>query len=335
MRRMPVAVTAALALSLLGACATTPPLTPEEHRTMHPTPSTPPATPVPEQHVRDQAYVAGGDDAHTLDLTVPGGHRGPRPVVVFIHGGGWEGGSRALFESTEGQNVAALRDALHRRGWATASIDYRLSGDARMPAQLHDVKAAVRWVYSHAGRYGLDRERIAVAGESAGGHLAQLLGTTRGRAAHEGRLGPLQGASSHVVAVVSYYGVSDLAAVVPDRVRAGCGRGSAGRSSPEGKLIGADPGAEAGAKAAAAASPITYVSPESAPTLFIHGRQDCVVPHAQSERAAEALRRAGVATDLVLTDGGHAESRYYATEDMQRKAVDFLATYLDPPADGG
>ncbi|MDO5627042.1 MAG: alpha/beta hydrolase [Mobilicoccus sp.] len=248
-------------------------------------------------------------------------------MVLFIHGGAWESGSRVMIDTVEDQNVAAMRDAWLSRGWATVSIDYRLLHEARMPAQLHDAKAAVRWVRAHAERYGLDEGRIAVAGESAGGHLAQLLGTTRGQAGFEGEEGTP--GSSDVVAVVSFYGVSDLGRLVADRVRAGCGPGSAGADSPEGRLIGADPASEAGSRAAAEASPLTHISSGSAPTLFIHGRQDCVVPHAQSERAAAALEKAGVTTQLVLLDGGHAESRYYAPPEMQRTVVDFLRPYLE------
>lgn len=324
-----VVVVAALAAMLAG-CAGPTPLTPEERRSLHPAPSAPPETPVPARHLVGRQYVKNGGDAQVLDLTVPGGHLGPRPVVVFVHGGGWESGSRTMWESSDGANFAALRALLLERGWATVSVDYRLSGTARMPAQLHDVKAAVRWVHAHAGRYGLDRDRIAVMGDSAGAHLAQLLGTTRGQAAHEGDLGVKNGARSDVVAVVSYYGVSDLRRLVSDRVAAGCGQGSAGPTSPEGRLLGADPAASAGRARADAASPLTYVSSEAAPTLMFHGKQDCVVPAAQSERAVAALRRAGVPADLVLVDGAHhADPVFFTRPELQRRTLDFLAQHFE------
>lgn len=317
-----------LAAAALTGCAASPPLTPEESRSMHPTPSGTAAS-VSAQHVLDVPYVADGEPEQRLDLTVPGGHRGPRPVVLFIHGGAWQDGHRRSFESSEGSNFQALRAKLLARGWATASIGYRFTTKARMPAQLQDVKAATRWVSAHAGRYGLDRERIAVVGESAGGHLAQLLGTTRGVAAAEGDLGVTDGASSRVVAVVSYYGVSDLRHLVADRVAAGCGEGSAGVRSPEGLLIGADPASREGKAAAEAASPIAHVTAESAPTLFLHGTADCVVPQAQSERAAARLRQAGVEAQVSTIDAGHAEAAFYTTPRLQREVLDFLGRRLE------
>ncbi|WP_226343821.1 alpha/beta hydrolase [Agilicoccus flavus] len=321
-----------LAPAVLSACASgPPPLTPEQVRSAHPTPPTPEPTVVPATHLLDRAYVAGGDEAQKLDLTVPGGYRGPRPVVVFIHGGAWKEGDRGSFERRDGTNFAALRTRLLEQGWATASIGYRFTDVARMPAQLHDAKAAVRWLYAHAGRYGLDRDRIAVVGESAGGHLAQLVGDTRGDAAAEGTLGVTNGAKSDVVAVVSYYGVADLRRLVADRVAAGCGTGDAGRASPEGRLIGADPAAPAAARAADAASPIGHVSPSSAPTFFLHGRRDCVVPAAQSRRAAQALTSAGVPAQVETIDAGHADPRFFTTPALQDRVVDFLTRYLGAP----
>ena len=326
MRAAPAAVAL---LVLLTGCTGAPALSPEERRSLHPTPTTPIQTPVAPQHLVGRPYVKNGHEAQVLDLTVPGGHVGPRPVVVFIHGGAWASGSRSMWESSEGANFAALRARLLERGWATVSVDYRLTDTARMPAQLHDVKAAVRWVHAHAGRYGLDRDRIAVIGDSAGGHLAQLLGTTRGRPEFEGELGTKNGARSDVVAVVSYYGVTDLRRLVADRVAAGCGRGDAGRTSPEGRLLGVEPAARSSAAKANAASPIGHVTPQAAPTLMFHGKQDCVVPAAQSERMAGELDAAGVPTELVLVEGArHADPVFFTRPDMQQQALDFLARHL-------
>lgn len=266
------------------------------------------------REVRDQRYVPGGGAAQCLDLLIPE-EDAARPVVVFIHGGAWRSGSRTQFDDADGPGFVALRDVLVAQGWATVSVDYRLTSEAQMPAQLDDVAAAVRWVRSSAGEFGLDAERIAVVGESAGGHLAQLLGTT--------------GEGGAVRAVVSYYGVSDLAGLVADRVATGCGRGEAGRRSPEGLLIGADPAAPAAADVAAQASPLTHVSSSSAPTLFLHGLQDCVVPHLQSERAHAAMQAAGAESELVLVDGGHAEPHFFSSPDLQQSAIIFLARHLD------
>lgn len=318
----------ALAVGVNIACAAAAPLTAEQYRTLHPTTDVSASTPVAAAHVTDQPYVAGGDKAQQLDLTVPGGRVGPRPVVVFIHGGAWQTGDKGSFESSDGQNFQALRSTLLDRGWATVSVGYRLSSQAQFPAQLHDVKAATRWISAHAGRYGLDRTRIAVVGESAGGHLAQLLGTTRGQASSEGTLGVFGGASSNVVAVVSYYGVSDLGHIVSDRVAAGCGTGSAGASSPEGKLLGGDPLAPAMAAATQLASPVSHISKTSASTFYLHGRQDCTVPAAQSQRAAAAMAKVGVPAKVTLIDAQHAEAKFYTTPALRDQTVAFLRTYL-------
>ena len=325
MRAAPAAVAL---LVLLTGCTGAPALSPEERRSLHPTPTTPIQTPVAPQHLVGRPYVKNGHEAQVLDLTVPGGHVGPRPVVVFIHGGAWASGSRSMWESSEGANFAALRARLLERGWATVSVDYRLTDTARMPAQLHDVKAAVRWVHAHAGRYGLDRDRIAVIGDSAGGHLAQLLGTTRGRPEFEGELGTKNGARSDVVAVVSYYGVSDLSRVVPDRLDAGCPRGQSGVASPEGRLVGVDPESPRDAEVVRRANPTTYVGVTSPPTLLLHGRRDCLVPPQQSARLYRLLRGFGVPAEYVTLDAPHGGPRFHTTPSMTRQVVRFLDRHL-------
>ncbi|MBO3137118.1 alpha/beta hydrolase fold domain-containing protein [Dermatophilus congolensis] len=322
------AVAALAGILLTSACAV--PLTPQEYASQHPTVTAQP-TPITPQHLLDQPYVAKGDPRQRLDLTVPPGQKGRIPVVMFIHGGAWSGGDPRSFESSKNANFAALRSALLAQGWATASIGYRLTPGAVMPAQLHDVKAATRWLHAHAGRYGLDPQRIAVIGESAGGHLAQLLGTTRGNPSAEGTIG-ITKASSSVAAVVSLYGVSDLITLVKHRVDAGCGPGDHGPDSPEGKLIGGkDPADAANADAADAASPITQTSRNSAPTLFLHGTHDCIVPQAQSERAATALRNNQVNTEVHLIDAGHADPTFYTTPEIRAHIITFLKHHFTTP----
>lgn len=278
-------------------------------------------------HLVGLPYVADGHEAQVLDLTVPDGHPGARPVVVFIHGGAWREGSRRVWESSEGEDFAALRAVLLDRGWATVSVDYRLTDVAPMPAQLDDVEAALGWVHAHADRYGLDATRVAVIGDSAGGHLAQLVGTTR-QERETGRVAD-SGGRCRIVAVVSYYGVSDLRRLVADRVAAGCGEGESGEASPEGRLLGVDPALPSSAAVADAASPLAHVSPAAAPTLLFHGKQDCLVPDAQSRRVAAALKRAGVPTEVVLVDGGHADPVFYTHPDLQQRALDFLGRHLE------
>src|SRR4051794_16957752 len=150
-----------------------------------------------------------------LDVYLPADGAGPVPVVVFLHGGGWQVGSR----HSAGPGYRGARpgpfEAIAQAGIAVASLDYRLSGEAIWPAQLHDAKAAVRWLRARSAELGIDPERVAAWGESAGGHLAELLGLSGEDAALEGDVG-ITGTSSRVSAVVAWYAPSDVGAVATD-----------------------------------------------------------------------------------------------------------------------
>ena len=277
----------------------------------------------------DVPYVADGDPAHRLDVFVPGGGTAPRPLVVFVHGGSWAHGSKAVVRGGSGERTEVLRDVLLDHGYAVASVEYRFSQVARFPAQLHDVKAAVRYLRARAADLHLDPTRFAVAGESAGGHLADLVGYTG--MVHdprlEGDLG-ITGVSSAVSAVVSYYGVSDLSRVVPDRLDAGCPRGQSGVASPEGRLVGVDPESPRDAEVVRRANPTTYVGVTSPPTLLLHGRRDCLVPPQQSARLYRLLRGFGVPAEYVTLDAPHGGPRFHTTPSMTRQVVRFLDRHL-------
>lgn len=230
-----------------------------------------------------------------LDLWLPPQAPDAAPVVLFLHGGGWRIGSRHLAgpefvgaEPTPFEHVA-------QAGIAVASADYRLSGEARWPAQLHDVKAAVRWLRARAGELGIDGERIAAWGESAGGHLAELLGLTIDDRALEGNLG-VTGTSSRVSAVVAWYAPSDLPAMSGDT-----GTDPMEPGTREARLVGAP--LPTVTDAAAEASPIAHVSPAAPPFLLLPGSADQLVPCAQSERLHSALKAAGVDTELTRYEG--------------------------------
>src|SRR6185295_6679368 len=119
---------------------------------------------------RDLVHVEGGHERHKLDLYLPERASEPSPLIIWVHGGGWQNGSK--------DGCPPLRSGYVRRGYAVASINYRLSGHAVFPAQIEDCKAAIRWLRAHAKEYGYDADRIGVWGASAGGHLVALLGTT-------------------------------------------------------------------------------------------------------------------------------------------------------------
>lgn len=224
-----------------------------------------------------------------LDLHVPDRTDGPMPCVVWVHGGGWRDGDRRFPPEEWKEDLFA---ACVASGLAVATVDYRLSGEASFPAQLHDVKAAIRYLRDNADRYGIDPDRFGVWGESAGGHLAALVGLTADRRELEGDLG-VTGPSSAVAAVVSFYGIFDLTVIVP-------------RSADDAalQLLGASPVDRP--DLAAVASPLTYVGPPAPAFLLVHGDSDSIVSHSQSVRLHEALSAAGVESELHVVPGaGH------------------------------
>jgi acetyl esterase/lipase len=246
-----------------------------------------------------------------LDLHLPPTSSQPVPVVVFLHGGGWRLGSR----HTAGPMYRGVSpgpfERLARAGIAVASVDYRLSGEATWPAQLHDAKAAVRWLRARAGELGIDPDRIAAWGESAGGHLAELLGLVTDPDL-EGDVG-IPRTSSRVSAVVAWYAPSDVAAVAPDT-----GVDPADPTTREAQLLGAAPATVP--DLAAQASPVTHVSPGAPPFLLLHGRADRFVPCVQSERLHAALLEAGVEVEF---DGYEdADHMWLGSPEAAQQALD-------------
>jgi acetyl esterase/lipase len=224
-----------------------------------------------------------------LDLYRPEKAKGPLPVLVWVHGGGWIGGSKSPCPAA----------GMVLRGYAVASVQYRLSGTAPFPAQIEDVKAAVRWIRANAKERGLDGGRIGAWGSSAGGHLVALLGTSGGAEELEGSGGnPRE--SSRVRAVVDYCGPTDLLQFD--------GRGSRIQAGAPGSLIATLLGGTLCDKKdlAAKANPIAYVTKDDPPFLIFHGDRDDVVPLHQSELLHAALEKAGVEVTLeTLRGAGH------------------------------
>jgi acetyl esterase/lipase len=252
----------------------------------------------------------------------------PRPLVIYIHGGGWSrGDSRGNGAITD---FPALLAELAARGYVVASLNYRLSGEAKFPAQLQDVKAAIRFLRVNAGQYGIDPTRVVLWGGSAGGHLAALAAATCGVAAFDplpstGRLArsaakeaTIPNVSDCASAAVIWYGLFDLVPTV-----------AAGDANPL-DLLGCKP--DACTDLAKQASPITYVGAKTPPMLLIHGLADTEVSADQSKAMAAHLKKAGASVEtLYIPEVDHGfigktlESTRTATHDALQKTFDYIA----------
>jgi acetyl esterase/lipase len=258
-------------------------------------------------------YAATENPSQRLDLYLPEEPGSDElPVIVFFHGGGWRQGDKA-------DCAERLMPFVRGGQYAGVAVGYRLSGEAIWPAQIHDCKAAIRWVRANAKKYGLDPNRIGVWGRSAGGHLALMLGVSGDVPELEGDLGPNLGMSSKITCVANYSGVSEFLALcgqesIIDRTKA---------NAPEAKLIGGLLGANP--EKAKAASPLTYVSPDDPPVLTAHGSADSIVPYDQAVRLDKALRKAGVRSYFIKVKGaGHGGFPRAVDERLAK----FFAKYL-------
>jgi len=289
--------------------------------------SSPP--PPPTRRADGAAHHAGavyaavpGYRALELDLWVPAAPS-PPPVVVWVHGGAWMAGHRRLLPP--GLRPGQLFDELLAAGLAVATIEYRHAREAPFPAQLHDAKAAVRWLRHHADVVGIDADRVGIAGESAGGHLAALVGLTAERPDLEGDVGVV-GPSSAVEAVVDWYGVSSAETMPPFAPPPEV----AAMLPPEALVPPLDvllDGVDAATRAAV--SPVAHAHAGAPPFLLVHGTADTVVPYAQSELLAEALRRVGVDVRLEPVAGAqHGWDGCPDVDGIVRRSVDFLAAAL-------
>ena len=258
------------------------------------------------------AYVDDGHERHLLDLYLPEKSAGPLPLLIWVHGGGWMNGSK--------DNCLPLRQGFAQRGFAVASINYRLSSHAIFPAQIEDCKAAIRWLRAHAKEYNLDPGRFGVWGSSAGGHLVALLGTSGDVKTFD--TGANLDQSSRVQAVCDWYGPTDFAvfATTPGYERHGTD------SSAEAKLLG---GVVAEKKdQAAKASPLTYVTPGDPPFLIMHGDKDGTVPPNQSQLLFDALKKAGVSAHFHTIHGAGHGGPGFAGKEIEDMVAQFFQERL-------
>ncbi len=258
------------------------------------------------RHLTDITYARIGERKLALDLHLPAGVAQP-PLVVYVHGGAWHLGSKAEYPRF-----------LVAQGFAVASVEFRSSSEARFPAGVHDIKAAIRFLRAKAKQYGYAGGRIAISGASSGAHLAAMVGTTNGVAELEGNVGEFPRESSAAQALVSWFGASNFNTILAQST-------PFGRSLREPalkQLLGGLP--EEVPALARQASPVTHVGAGDPPALLLHGDQDRQMPMHQTLELEAAYRRAGLPVEMVIVDGaGHGDDAFYTGEPAQR-ALAFL-----------
>ena len=278
-------------------------------------------TPLQKEYM-DIAY-ASGSNAQKLDIFLPDSVKEINPVLIWIHGGGWKSGDKSEF-----RNTSRLTE-LRRRGYAVVVINYRLSGEAKFPAQIFDVKAAIRWVKANATTYKFNSAKVGVWGSSAGGHLSALAGTS-GNVTELEDLG--QGNSSvvsTVQVVVDWYGPTDFLKMDSLALAQGCTSSNHNAAnSPESELIGFQ--IITRPDLVAKANPIAYISNDDPPFFIEHGLTDCTVAYGQSQLLYNQLLPVlgSQKVKIKLLDAtGHGGGLFSAASTVT-EAIDFLDTYL-------
>lgn len=265
------------------------------------------------EHLKNIDYVGGNNPRQMLDLLLPKDRAGKkRPMVVFVHGGGWMSGKKE-----DGLDI--VRTLAATGDYATATINYRLTQEAVWPAQIHDCKAAIRFLRGKAAEYGIDPDKIGVMGASAGGHLVAMLGTSGGIDGLEGGLGSFAKQSSRVQCVVNFFGPANFLTffgkeVAIEKVR---------RDNMAVRLLGKkDEEIKANAKEA---SPVSWITNDDAPFFTAHGTKDNLVPFAQAEELHGALEKSGVESHLIAMEGaGHG----FLNLELNRRIKLFLDGHL-------
>jgi len=248
---------------------------------------------------RDIEYARVGGHSLKLDFHPARQNTNPAPLLIYIHGGAWRSGSK------DNPPIAAMTE----RGFALASVDYRLTPVAPFPANAHDIKAAIRFLRSKAAELGCDPKRFVIVGSSAGGHLAALIGVSNGHKELEGQVGGHRNVSSDVQAVVSFYGAANLLTIL-------------GQSTPHGLgvrvpalqlLLGGQPDEKP--EIARLASPVAHVDASDPPLLLIHGDADPQMPIEQSRELLAAYQNVKRPVEFIVMPGSvHGGKEFYNAE---------------------
>jgi acetyl esterase/lipase len=260
--------------------------------------------------IRNISYVANPTSRQNFNLYLPKKKSNqPFPLVVWIHGGAWMMGIK------DWDNAKYLV----RHGYAIASVDYRFSTEAPFPAQIQDCNAALNFILAHATNYGISSTKFVVAGGSAGGQLALLLGLAR----NEKNFRP--DSSIKPLAILDFFGPADFNRMEDDLTAIHSEKGLEAIKDAGSKLMGSP--LEQSFEKAKRASPINYVNAAGPPVLILHGNKDDAVPLAQSQRLHEALDRAGVKNQFIIVNAGH-DGPPFSTPEIEHKVVNFLNEVL-------
>jgi acetyl esterase/lipase len=277
--------------------------------------STPSLSPTPfgkyGHALTDVPYCSMGGQPQKMDVYFPNSG-GPWPVFLYVHGGGWDKGDKA-----EGAGWKYLNG----QGYLVVSVNYRLAAyNVKFPAMIQDVKCAVRYLRAHADEYNLDPNRIGALGASAGGHLVALLGTSDKSAGWD--VGEYLDQSSRIQAVVAEAVFADFTRTIPNSMQMAIYF-----------AFGDLPGTSS--KIDAAASPVTYITPDDPPFLIVHGEKDGYSPVDQAKTLDAKLKAAGVSSKLVIVQNGdhgltstNGNPTVPSPEEISRIILDFLNANL-------
>ena len=282
----------------------------------------PPARlPGPAPTHADLAYAPAepaDSKGHTLDLYIPAGATRPMPVVIWTAGSAWSA-------DTGKTNAGGVAAQLHPAGYAVAGVSIRSSSQVKFPGQLHDIKAAIRWLRANASQYNLDANHIAIIGDSSGGWTSMMAAVTGDAPELEGTVG-ITGGSSAVQAAVAFYPPTNFLTMDAWALRK-CPTQSChdGEKSPESRLVGCP--IQTCPEKVRAASPLNYITPADAPIMILHGNSDQLVPHNQGEELYMALNKAcHEAVFISLPKAPHGNWNGFLTNVALRESATMRST---------
>ncbi len=254
----------------------------------------------------DVVYATTEQRDLLVDIYLPENNKKPY-LMIWVHGGAWHSGQK------ENPPLGLLK-----HGFAIASIDYRLSIEAPLPAMVHDIKASIRFIRAQAKKYGYRSDKIGIYGSSAGGHLVALVGTTNGNKFFEGDLGEHTDESSDVQVVIDYFGPTNFTTILKQSTPHGISVRGPALALLLGKPL------EKAEELAKKSSPVFQVDSTDPPMMIIHGEQDIQVPVNQSIEMDAAYQKHGLSSKLLFLPGaGHGGDAFWEPE-IQGQVVDFI-----------